>query len=213
VHVLDIAPEASGGPDAAQSYVTIERELAAHDPRLAALPRVLALSKADLVEEERALELAAAWRERLGADVPVVATSTVTGAGLRALSHLLTARVDELAAATEADAAEPTQVAPGPAAAARDGGEALAEHMVFRPGAQSGFSVERTGPRSFAVRGSGIERLLSRFDPENEDAMAYFESRLRRIGVIKALVAEGFEAGDEVEIGGTSFELDPGARA
>jgi len=30
------------------------------------------------------------------------------------------------------------------------------------------------------------------------------------MGVIKALEAEGFEPGDDVEIAGTLFELDPG---
>ena len=39
----------------------IERELAEHDPRLARLPRMLALSKADLVPPE---EAAAAARAR-----------------------------------------------------------------------------------------------------------------------------------------------------
>ena len=42
--------------------------------------------------------------------------------------------------------------------------------------------------------------------------MAYLEERLRRIGVLEALEAEGFEPGDEVEIGGVTFELDPGSR-
>ncbi|HEX4563829.1 MAG TPA: Obg family GTPase CgtA, partial [Solirubrobacteraceae bacterium] len=102
--------------------------------------------------------------------------------------------------------------APARSAEASDAGEVLAEHMVFRPAAQAGFQVERTGPRSFAVRGAGIERLLARFDVDNEDAMAYFEGRLRRIGVIKALLAEGFEAGDEIEIGDVRFELDPATR-
>ena len=72
--------------------------------------------------------------------------------------------------------------------------------MVFRPGAASGFHVERLGPRSFAVRGRGIERLLARHDLENEEAMAYLEGRLRRIGVLSALEAEGFQPGDEIEI-------------
>ena len=49
VHVLDIAPELSAGEDALTNHATIERELAAHDERLAELPRVLALSKCDLV--------------------------------------------------------------------------------------------------------------------------------------------------------------------
>jgi GTP-binding protein len=83
--------------------------------------------------------------------------------------------------------------------------------MIFRPAANSGFHVERLGPRSFAVRGRGIERLLLRYDVENDDAMAYVEERLRRIGVLKALEAEGFRPGDEIEIAGVTLELDPGA--
>src|SRR5438270_6337298 len=58
VHVLDIAPELSAGEDAepVANHTTIERELAAHSAELASLPRVLALSKADLVTPERARE-------------------------------------------------------------------------------------------------------------------------------------------------------------
>ncbi|MFI5008996.1 MAG: Obg family GTPase CgtA, partial [Solirubrobacterales bacterium] len=69
VHVLDLAPEISGeeSADPLANYETIERELAAHDPRLASLPRVLALSKADLVPPERAAEAVAQWSERLEA--------------------------------------------------------------------------------------------------------------------------------------------------
>ena len=59
------------------------------------------------------------------------------------------------------------------------------------------------------MRGRGIEVLLARHDIENEDAMAYLEGRLRRIGVIRALEEAGFEPGDEIEIGGVTFELDP----
>jgi GTP-binding protein len=41
--------------------------------------------------------------------------------------------------------------------------------------------------------------------------MAHLEHRLTRIGVIGALREAGFEPGDDVEIGGVLFELDPGA--
>ena len=87
--------------------------------------------------------------------------------------------------------------------------EDLAEYMVFRPAAGKGFQIERTGEGSFAVKGKGIERLLQRYDIENEDAMAYLEERLRRIGVLGALEAEGFQPGDELEVAGVTFELDP----
>lgn len=58
------------------------------------------------------------------------------------------------------------------------------------------------------MRGEGIERLLARHDLDNDEALAHIESRLRRLGVIRALVDAGFEAGDDVEIAGVDFELD-----
>jgi GTP-binding protein len=226
VHVLDLAPELSAGAGAEQvlNHAVIERELAAHNEQLARLPRVLALSKADLVTPERTSELVAQWRVRLGPEVPVIVTSSATGAGLEDLAVQLLRSV----AAEDGPTPEGEQRRQGAAPAAtgaagngagarrssdpqRPGEEELAEHMVFRPSAGTGFQVERLGPRSFAVRGKGIERLLVRYDIENEDAMAYVEGRLRRIGVLKALEAEGFQPGDEIEIAGVTFELDPSA--
>jgi GTP-binding protein len=203
VHVLEIAPELTGADaDAVRNHTTIERELAAHDERLAGLPRVLALSKVDLVPPERVHAEVERWHERLGAEVPVIATSSATGAGVAELAAVLLRRAGErVDALTETGAPEV------------DGGEPeLAEHMVFRPAAADGFEVERLGPRSFAVRGRGIDRLLMRHDVDNEEAMAYVEARLRRIGVVAALEAAGFQPGDEVEIAGVRFELD-GERA
>src|SRR5918999_94597 len=75
VHVLDLAPLDGSSP--LENHRVIEHELAEHDPRLAELPRVLALSKADLVPEDVAAAARVEWRERLG--VPVVVTSAATG--------------------------------------------------------------------------------------------------------------------------------------
>jgi GTP-binding protein len=155
--------------------------------------------------------------------VPVIATSSATGAGLGELAGELLRRVAPASASAVAGGAEPSAGvdnghALAPPRAPGGGSEELAEHMVFRPAgdrlaAGAGFSVERLGPRSFAVRGRGIERLLARYDVDNEDAMTYVEGRLRRIGVLKALQAEGFQPGDEIEIAGVRFELDPSAPA
>jgi GTP-binding protein len=59
------------------------------------------------------------------------------------------------------------------------------------------------------VAGEGVDRLIARHDMENMDALAHVERRLHRMGVIRALEASGFEPGDDVEIGGIVFELDP----
>ena len=75
--------------------------------------------------------------------------------------------------------------------------------------ASAAYTVTRIGDGSFAVDGAGIERLVARYDLDNEDALAHLERRLRGIGVIAALEAQGFEPGDEVEIAGVVFDLDP----
>jgi GTP-binding protein len=208
VHVLDIAPEYSDpthphDADAVANYATIEQELAAHDPRLAALPRVLALSKADLVSPERAQAAVADWSERLGGEVPVIATSAATGAGLAEMGGTLLRLVPAGERATAGKVAEERA---GSRALAEP--EQLAEHMVFRPAERTGFKVERVGDNTFAVRGPSVERLLQRFDVENDDAMAYVEGRLRRLGVLRALQDEGFQPGDELQIAGIVLELD-----
>src|SRR5204863_3399922 len=81
VHVLDLRP--FDGSDPVQNHATVEREIARHDKRLAALPRLLVLSKADLVDAERRATARAEWENRLGPEVPVVVTSSVSGLGLR----------------------------------------------------------------------------------------------------------------------------------
>ena len=205
VHVLDIAPELSQGQgaDLAANHATIERELAAHDPRLAELPGVLVLSKSDLVDEATiGREARGSGSERLGPDVPVLACSSATGAGLRELAGELLRRVPaepEPARRRSGEAGDRT----------RRRRQELAEHMLFRPRREraSRWSACRTTPSR--SRGRGIERLLERFDLDNEEALAHLEERLRSIGVIKALEKEGFKPGDEVEIAGVTFELDP----
>jgi GTPase len=218
VHVLDIAPEASDpkGPpdpndpdqrsDTEVNYATIEGELKAHDERLARLPRVLALSKADLVPRERVNEAVEEWSRRLGPEVPVIATSSATGAGIAELAGELLRQVP--AADTEAE--ERPDGRPGGRAGegtAPDEDE-LAEHMVFKPAEKRGYKVEATEEGVFEVKGRPVERLIERFDTENEDAMAYVEGRLRRMGVIAALEAKGFKPGDELRIAGVALELD-----
>jgi GTP-binding protein len=193
VHVLDLAP--LDGSDPRENFATIEAELAAHDPRLVGLPRVLALSKADLVPAEDAEAAAAEWRARVGSEVPVIVTSAVTRAGLDELGAELLRRV-------------PLEAPRPPAELASE--DELAEHRTFRPAADRGWEVERVVAGSFRVTGEPVERLLARYDIENDEALAHVEHRLHRMGVVRALEAAGFEPGDDVEIAGVVFELDPG---
>ena len=191
VHVLDLNP--LDGSDPHTNHQLVERELREHDPRLAELPRVLALSKADLVDEPTRQRAQEHWTDHLGPDTPVIVTSSVTGLGLRELSAELMRRVTPESLPENSDADLP---------------EDLPEHRTYRP-ATPGYRVQRTDDGGFEVTGERVDRLIERYDLDNDEALAYLEGRLRAIGVIDALEAQGFEPGDEVVISGVAFDLDP----
>src|SRR3954447_25597743 len=161
VHVLDLAP--LDGSDPETNFETIEHELASYDQRLASLPRILALSKADLVSDEEAEVAAQVWRERFAAaaprresweepaDVtPVLVTSSATGLGLDTLRAELLRRV-------------PVEAAPEALPGLGDD-EALEEHRVFRPAPKrrAEFDVEQLDGGVWRVGGDAIERLIAR---------------------------------------------------
>jgi GTP-binding protein len=211
VHVLDLAP--LDGSDPETNFETIERELAEYDERLAKLPRILALSKADLVSPEDAEVTAELWRERFAAALPtreeweeapeitpVLITSSATKLGLDELAAELFRRVPKV---------EEAVLPPG-----LDDADELEEHRTFRPRPARGrasrdFQIEQVEEGLWRVQGASVDTLIARHDIENMDALAHVERRLHRMGVIRALEAHGFEPGDDVEIGGVVFELDP----
>ena len=188
VHVLDLQP--LDGSDPVENFETVEAELREHGHGLAELTRILALSKADLVPPEQVSEAVERWARRLGVDV--IPTSAATGEGLEELARAIFRHVPPERSEEAASAETP------------------ATHRVYRPGRGDAFKVERTGPGAFRVEGERVERLIARHDVDNEEALRYVEERLRALGVIKALESAGFEPGDDVEIRGIVFELDPG---
>ena len=133
----------STAPTRAPTTRRSRRSFAATARASADLPRILCLSKSDLVtadEVERAIE---DWREHLGdASLGVVATSAATGAGL-----------DRAARARSLRAVPPTPAESEPAA------EVAAEHRVYRPGSGEALDVTRTAPGAFRVAGERVERL------------------------------------------------------
>ena len=200
VHVLDLAP--LDGSDPADNFAAIEHELALHDPRLAALPRILALSKADLVDDADARTPAR----------PLGAAARARGPGDR---HLGGGPDRPRRARARADPADPGSAGRDrhrctrwrrrrPRATASSPSTAC-----FVPPASAASRYSGPGRGAIACRGKGIERLVARYDLDNEDALAHLERRLRGIGVIAALESKGFEPGDEVEIAGVLFDLDP----
>ena len=197
VHLVDMAP--LGGPSPQETYAGIRAELERYgDAGLERRPFVLVLSKSDLLPEDVVDRSVAEWRLALADDPnvrrrdgePVVlALSSATGAGLDALRSAIFTHV-------------------GPAAETQE--RSAAEHVILRPAGHSGYEVRRRGDHSFEVSGPSVEKLVARHDLDNRESLAYIEERLRAMGVIRELEAQGFEPGEEITIGEVAFDLYPG---
>ena len=95
VHVLDIAPELSMGEDAdaAQQLRDDRARAGRHDERLArAAARARPVQGRPARAPSRLETAVAEWQRRLGAEVPVIATSSATGAGVRELARAAAVR-------------------------------------------------------------------------------------------------------------------------
>jgi GTPase len=194
VHLVDLAP-LEGEPEA--SYEAVRGELAAYGAGLERLPEIVVLSKRDLLSGEEVERRVAEWRQRLGErTVGVLGASSATGEGLDELRGTILAKLPDEAPA------RPERRDLGPA-------EFEAEHRVYRPVGEGGYTVEREAGGGFRVLGRGVELLFERHDLKNEEALAYLERRLGEMGVIAALEKAGFEPGDEVRVGEHEFELHP----
>lgn len=120
-----------------------------------------------------------------GTDRPELRLSGVTGEGIRPVLGRLATLVDE------ARAAQP----------------APSRFVVHRP-APAGVAVSRDGDGRWLVAGRAAERAVALSDLTDVDALAYAQSRLRRLGVDRALARAGARDGDRVRIGGFEFDYE-----
>jgi GTPase len=193
VHLVELVP-LEGEPMA--SFEAVRAELSSYGAGLDRLPELVVLSKRDLLPQEQVDAMVGEWRARLDGGLGVLAVSSATGEGLEELRERILSTLPALPAAR-------------PECAPEQAAEFEAEHRVYRPVGEGGYSVEREGDGAFRVTGRGVELLFERHDVANEEALAYLEQRLNEIGVIAALRAAGFEPGDDVRVGEHEFELHP----
>lgn len=225
LHVVDVTGYYGAGPE--ESFRTIVHELEAHAPALGRKPQLVVLNKIDAVDPAvRAArvavftELVAGLRRRghpafsweSAGDVPpleqmIWPVSAVTGEGLAPLLRW----VGSLVAGVRSEEAVAAERPLGGGAPAAEGGPPVGEggvgHVVYRPaGVELTLFTVREEDGRYVVEGEAVERLVRRFDMENEHAVRYVSDRLERLGVYQALRERGAAPGDEVEIAGHLFE-------
>jgi GTP-binding protein len=82
-------------------------------------------------------------------------------------------------------------------------------YVLLRP-AEQGFSVVRDPDGAWRVRGRTAERAVALADLTNDEAIAYVQQRLRRMGVERALARAGARDGDTVRIGDVEMGYEEG---
>lgn len=206
VHVVDLTGDYEGR-DPLEDYDIINRELALYADELAARPRIVVANKIDvpgveevadrLAERVREDSIAAAGGDEFApspVDPKLYRISALTGEGVDGLKATIATKVhelrEELRALSEADVQY----------------EHVWEHK--REERDKQFKVVPLGGGVFRVEGPQVERMVVQTDWENEEAIAFLQHRLKRLGVEKALEKAGAVDGDEIRIVGRAFEFE-----
>lgn len=206
VHVVDLTGDYEGR-DPLEDYDIINRELALYADELAARPRIVVVNKIDvpgaeevadrLAERVREDSIAAAGGDEFApspVDPKLYRISALTGEGVDGLKAAIATKVhelrEELRALSEADVQY----------------EHVWEHK--REERDKQFKVVPLGGGVFRVEGPQVERMVVQTDWENEEAIAFLQHRLKRLGVEKALEKAGAVDGDEIRIVGRAFEFE-----
>lgn len=168
-----------------EQYETLLEELGRYQPRLLSRARIVALSKADTIDAETAALVEGSLD--LGPGRSFHAVSAATHQGLTDLLRACAAEVDS----------------------ARAQAPASKGYVVHRPRGR-GFSVYRDGA-GWVVDGPDALRAVALNDLTDDQAIAYVQEGLRRLGVFEALESAGTRGGDEVKIGDFEFVYEPEA--
>ena len=166
IHVIDTAGIEGRNP--VEDYYKINEELALYNPRLAALPQLVAANKMDLPGAEDNLKELRKVVERDGRMLFPISAATRMG-------------TDELMVETAKIIR--TLKSEEPAA------EAVDEVIIYRPeteprGRVEDFTIRREN-EDYIVEGAGLKRLMERLDLDNQETIEYLQRLFDKIGFVQ----------------------------
>lgn len=182
VHVLEVSGLTMREP--LEDFEIVERELAAYNERLASLPRIVALNKADMPDAaELVPDLRATLEER---GFEVLEISALTGMGLKELLYSLWQKLETMPPALP-------MVDEAPA-------------VKYRAAEADTWEVARENGH-FVVRGKGVERLVAMTSMNSEAGVNRLQRIMEKMGIVSRLRDLGAEDGDTVRIGDVEFDF------
>jgi GTP-binding protein len=177
LHLVDSYHE-----DVAAAYRTVRAELEAYQPELIKRPEIVALTKAEGLDNEIIDDLMGQLHEAVATGTPIFAISAQSGEGLSPLLFTLKDAVQTV----RAQPAEELEEAAIPILTLADTGDE--------------WSVEKSGS-IFIVRGTRIEQFARRTDFSNEQGVQRLRDIMRRQGILHELVRHKIEAGQTIQFG------------
>lgn len=188
LHVVDLSGSYEGR-DPLQDIEIINAELASHAEELANRPQIMVGNKADVEGAAENSARVAAWAAER--ELQYFAVSAVTGDGIGPLVRAVAEQVHEIRlAAAEYEQPEYEQ------------------EYIHVPERDREVTIERAIDGGWSVSGAGVERLVIKTDINNEEAVAYLQHRLQKMGIEGRLLTAGARNGDTVHIGPVSFEFE-----
>jgi GTP-binding protein len=183
VHILDVSGATAREP--LRDFEIINDELRSFNPRLAELPQIVALNKADVPgADEISRELSDVIKAR-GYNVHFI--SAVSGQGIEELVYDIADQLDKL----------------GP----RERFILDEEIVTFKAEPDTGhWEVKRVAEHEYVVEGKRVEVFVARASVANEYSLRRLHKQLERLGVLKELRNMGASEGDTVKIRDIEFE-------
>lgn len=185
IHVIDLS--ATDGRDPIEDYEQLNLELGHYNSILTDLPQIIALNKVDIPEAEETL---ARVQEYFGKR-KVFPISAITGEGINLLMQQAYRSLQYL----EAKAREKAETT------------ITIEHEL-PPEPRKRFELQKT-ERGFVVTGDEPKRAVVMTDMDNEQALMLLFRKLKKMGVINALIRSGVKQGDTIIIDTFEFSYSP----
>lgn len=191
VYVIDLSENAPSSP--VDQWNTLRSEFQAFNPELLDLPSVVAGNKTDL--PYRTTETRDLQRVLKAAGVPLFLISALSRVGVDELRDHIASRISEQSAPRRESLFIEI-----------DDDEDRTGHRAEKPRIET--FLEK-GESIFIVRHHEVERLVRKFNFDQEEALGRFSAILRYYRVEDLLLESGAHEGDTVRIGETEFEFYP----
>ena len=180
LHLLDVSQ--SEGRDFVEDYFKINEELGKYSEELTKIPQIVVFSKIDLLDQETLEERRAIFKEKTGLD-----HIEISGASMQGVEELKLKTLETL-----------SKIPPKP--------PIEVEEFDFDKKDEQSIVISREDDGTFVVSGGRIDNFARGVVLSDSLSFAYFQNRLKEMGVIDMLKERGLKNGDVVKIKDIVFE-------